>query len=289
MEVFKKKTCRSIRKRRHSSESEDSSEDDPENIETKLRDIKELQKQREKPKGVSAAVLALGKKISKTEEVTDKDPFKRKTGGIVDMKTLNKSDMSKEDVEAIGTAFAAETNRRDEDTEMLKYVEDQLAKSKGTLKDDQIDFRPKKQGDTLFALPDKLKIESSNRRTEDMLSNQMLSGIPEIDLGIEAKIKNIEATEEAKQKLVQERMRKRDNEVSAFVPTNMAANYIQHNRFNIEDNAPILKKIEEPKPEPLRVGDAEKFSAGTGKKSKSTEKATDDFHYEKFKKQMRRF
>lgn len=26
--------------------------------------------------------------------------------------------MSKEDVEAIGTAFAAETNRRDEDTEM---------------------------------------------------------------------------------------------------------------------------------------------------------------------------
>ena len=33
MEGFKKKKCRSIRKRRHSSESEDSSEDDPENIE----------------------------------------------------------------------------------------------------------------------------------------------------------------------------------------------------------------------------------------------------------------
>ena len=46
-------------------------------------------------------------------------------------------------------------------------------------------FRPKKQGDTLFALPENLKIESSNRKTEDMLSNQMLSGIPEVDLGIE--------------------------------------------------------------------------------------------------------
>ena len=45
-----------------------------------------------------------------------------------------------------------------------------------------------------------------------------------------AKIKNIEATEDAKQKLIQERMRKRDNEVSDFVPTNMAANYVQHNR-----------------------------------------------------------
>ncbi|CAC5382658.1 telomere length and silencing protein 1 homolog [Mytilus californianus] len=288
MEVFKKKKCRAIRKRRHSSESDDNSNEDADNIESKLKDIKELQKQREKPKGVSAAVLALGKKIPKTEEVTDKDPFKRLTGGIVDMKTLKKSDMSKEDVEAIGTAFAAETNRRDEDTEMLKYVEDQLAKKKGNVNDKETDFKPKKRGDTLYALPDKLKIESSLKNTEDMLSNQMLSGIPEVDLGIEAKIKNIEATEDAKQKLIQERLKKRDNEVSDFVPTNMAANYIQHNRFNIEDTAPILKKVEEPKPEPLRVGDAEKLSEISGKKKSSTEKATDDFHYEKFKKHMRR-
>ncbi|CAG2193317.1 splicing factor C9orf78 homolog [Mytilus edulis] len=287
MEVFKKKKCRAIRKRRHSSESDDNSNEDADDIESKLKDIKELQKQREKPKGVSAAVLALGKKIPKTEEVTDKDPFKRLTGGIVDMKTLNKSDMSKEDVEAIGTAFAAETNRRDEDTEMLKYVEDQLAKKKGNINDKETDFKPKKRGDTLYALPDKLKIGSSLKNTEDMLSNQMLSGIPEVDLGIEAKIKNIEATEDAKQKLVQERMKKRDV-VSDFVPTNMAANYIQHNRFNIEDTAPILKKVEEPKPEPLRVGDAEKLSEISGKKKSSTEKATDDFHFEKFKKHMRR-
>lgn len=47
-----------------------------------------------------------------------------------------------------------------------------------------------------------------------------------------AKIKNIEATEDAKQKLVQERMKKRDV-VSDFVPTNMAANYIQHNRCKL--------------------------------------------------------
>jgi hypothetical protein len=45
-------------------------------------------------------------------------------------------------------------------------------------------FRPT-QDDALYALPDKLKVGSSSKRTEDMLSNQMLSGIPEIDLGIE--------------------------------------------------------------------------------------------------------
>ena len=35
----------------------------------KLEDIKELQKMREKPKGVSSVGLALGKKISQTEDV----------------------------------------------------------------------------------------------------------------------------------------------------------------------------------------------------------------------------
>ena len=46
---------------------------------------------------------------------------------------------------------------------------------------------------------------------------------------IRAKIKNIEATEEAKQKLLQERLRKKDGP-SLFVPTNMAVNFVQHNR-----------------------------------------------------------
>lgn len=62
-----------------------------------------------------------------------------------------------------------------------------------------------------------------------MLSNQMLSGIPEIDLGIEAKIKNIEATEEAKQKLILQQKNKSEGP-SHFVPANMAVNFVQHNR-----------------------------------------------------------
>ncbi len=37
----------------------------------------------------------------------------------------------------------------------------------------------------LYQLPDRLKIESSRTKTEEMLSNQMLSGIPEVDLGLE--------------------------------------------------------------------------------------------------------
>ena len=43
------------------------------------------------------------------------------------------------------------------------------------------------------------------------------------------KIKNIEATEEAKQRLMAERLSRRDK-VSEFVPTNVAVNFVQHNR-----------------------------------------------------------
>lgn len=65
-----------------------------------------------------------------------------------------------------------------------------------------------------------------------MLSNQMLSGIPEVDLGIEAKIRNIEATEEAKLRLLWEKQNKKDGP-SQFVPTNMAVNFVQHNRCKL--------------------------------------------------------
>jgi len=45
--------------------------------------------------------------------------------------------------------------------------------------------RPKNADDALYELPEHIKVQTSRKKTEDMLSNQMLSGIPEVDLGIE--------------------------------------------------------------------------------------------------------
>ncbi|XP_050399255.1 splicing factor C9orf78 homolog [Patella vulgata] len=293
-EFKKRKVNKVLRKRRHSSDSDEDSEKEEEAI-TKLEEIRELQKCRGRQKGVSAASLALGKKIPKTVESDTCDPFKMKTGGFVDMKALKSKPLKvdAEVTEAIGTAFAAETNRRDEDAEMVKYVEEELAKRKGRSAQEENGggiLPTEENDDQLYNLPDYLQIKSNSKKSEDMLSNQMLSGIPEVDLGIEAKIKNIEATEEAKQRLIQERRRKKENEVSDFVPTNMAVNFVQHNRFNIDDTAPILKKPEvKPEPEPLRVGDTDSANSKDSSSNNKTEKATDDFHYEKFKKQMRKY
>lgn len=161
-----------------------------------------------------------------------------KTGGMVNMQALRSGKVKQVDDAydtGIGTQFSVETNKRDEDEEMMKYIEEQLSKRKGKKEDGEPNSPDTKSSSycspeeaALQAVPSHLR-ESSTKRSEEMLSNQMLSGIPEVDLGIEAKIKNIEATEEAKLRLLWESRNKKDGP-SPFVPSNMAVNFVQHNR-----------------------------------------------------------
>ncbi|XP_044270479.1 telomere length and silencing protein 1 homolog isoform X2 [Tribolium madens] len=248
---------------------------------TKLEEMKELQNLRKRPHGVNALGLALGTKITVEDECIAKDPFKVKSGGMVNMQALKSGKVKQVDDAydtGIGTQFSVETNKRDEDEEMMRFIEEELSKKKRKVEPPEQAQAENKSAYTspeeaaLRAVPDHLR-ESSTKRSEEMLSNQMLNGIPEVDLGIEAKIKNIEATEEAKLRLLWEKQNKKDGP-SPFVPTNMAVNFVQHNRFNI-DGEGLKKKTKDEKVEE--------------KPKKKDERATDDYHYEKFKKQFRRY
>lgn len=284
--MFKAVKKKQIRKR-NIEEEEEEGEEEQNDV---LYNLKECQKLRKKQSGVNIVNLS-NPDEKKEEKVVELDPFKIKTGGFVDMKKLNKSKITMEDLEHIGTSFAAETNCRDEDADMLNYVEKELARRKGISDTDSQKHKIRTSEDILFELPEHLV--SKKQMSEDMLSNQMLSGIPEVDLGISTKIRNIEATEEAKLKLLEDRKAKRDEGLTKFIPTNYAVNFVQHNRFNIEEK-PKERKVETAKVEPVRVGDVNKMSNfsdknSDGKKKQSKdEKATDDFHYEKFKKMARR-
>ncbi|XP_005177769.2 splicing factor C9orf78 [Musca domestica] len=285
--VFKKKQRKNLRQRRNS-------DDEPEEEPVPLADIKERQKLRERPHGVSVIGLALGKKLAPEEEITIKDPFNVKTGGLVNMHALKSSSLKEAEEDAydvgIGTKFSAETNKRDEDEEMMKYIEQELQKRKGlaqatteneTATDAQKYLTPEEAA--LYALPDHLR-QSSSHRSEEMLSNQMLNGIPEVDLGIDAKIKNIEATEEAKQKLLQDQKNKKDGP-SQFVPTNMAVNFMQHNRFNIEENNDAQKRRFHQR----KAAEEGHVNPNNQVGVNGVKRATDDYHYDKFKKQFKRY
>jgi len=296
--TFKKKNRKQFRKRNDSSEDSNHSEEekDDNDVSVKLEEMKTLQKLRKRQNGVNIVSLAHGKKDIAEDEALVTDPFKLKTGGMVHMKTLKSGNVKRVDDAydtGIGTQFSAETNKRDEDEEMMKYIEEQLSKRKGKMKmenepaaGEEAKYCSPEEA-ALQAVPDHLRA-SSTRRSEEMLSNQMLSGIPEVDLGIDAKIRNIEATEEAKLKLLWERHSKKDGP-SHFVPTNMAVNFVQHNRFNIEDPEPPRRRERqmEEKTKMVVVGSTPEEKVKRSRENE--EKATDDYHYERFKKQFRRY
>lgn len=74
----------------------------------------------------------------------------------------------------------------------MKYIEKELTQRKLKAKDDVQDEPSMLNNEkycspeeaALQAVPEHLRV-SSTHRSEEMLSNQMLSGIPEVDLGIE--------------------------------------------------------------------------------------------------------
>jgi hypothetical protein len=142
---------------------------------------------------------------------------------------------SSKDLNSINDNFARETNTRDEDTEMQRYIEEQLARLQQKSSTTTTTFNSssndeleavfatlKKPEDTLFHVSKHLITDHSAQASEEMLSEQMLSGIPEVDIGVEyvyffllkkfnfvvvfflrEKIRNIEETDKAKRKLLQ--------------------------------------------------------------------------------------
>lgn len=119
--------------------------------------------------------------------------------------------------------FSNETNRRDEDAEMNKYIDEQMRlRHEAAIKERQrmVDRNQNDKKDSeladMFTLPaaatDKIEdillhslsknlAPTSDEKSEAMLSSQMLNGIPEVDLGISERIRTVEATEEAKLKM----------------------------------------------------------------------------------------
>ena len=183
-------------------------------------------------------------------------------------------------VQNMTSNFAKETNQRDEDAEMQKFIEEQLRLRKEAEKEiekktSSANFEPsveetkkfKKPEDALFDVPKYLIENKSKHKSEESMSEQMLSGIPEVDLGVEERIRNIEETERTKNTLNKGRQPKRDPN-SHYAPHNQSVNFVQHKRFDdtlINPDHMIKPRMPRPgtgqtvktEPQPV-VGDAPK-------------------------------
>ncbi|CAF3562362.1 unnamed protein product [Rotaria sordida] len=325
-----------IRRRQYSEDEDDSqpvnedsneqNSNDGSDSGTLIEDLKLIQKLRQR---------------KKEKLMHPNDPFKLKSGGLIEMNTIKQQQQqqrgrSSKDISTINNNFARETNTRDEDTEMQRYIEEQLVKiqqksSSSTITTSNLSSNDelkavfatlKKPEDTLFHVSKHLITDHSTQASEEMLSEQMLSGIPEVDIGVEEKIRNIEETDKAKRKLLQTLCEKKgaEKKISTIIsqstapisllaasttvipptPTKTASvSFVQHKRFNTDGmeilNAKRLKQNQIKdivKPQPV-VGNKEKHPTllrdprpTSAPEKPLSETATDDLVFDQFRKNL---
>lgn len=251
--------------RRRDSDSDDQEEKETESLSNLINDIRDVQKARKKPPGLNVSDMLESSSGQQQQQTTssEKDPFKMKTGGFIDMRKMKRAEMKETDIEdGIKQTFSKESNLRDEDAEMRKYVEEQLSKKKGVVNDileKTIVIKPSQNiEDRLFAMPARLK-HTKTAKNEEMLSNQMLCGIPEVDLGIEAKIRNIEETEAAKLRLLKETMEKQKDLAEKLtarqnLAKDLSKSYVQHSIYKIDETTLIGSESIRAKPKRPKTG-----------------------------------
>ncbi|ORX39980.1 hepatocellular carcinoma-associated antigen 59-domain-containing protein [Kockovaella imperatae] len=106
--------------------------------------------------------------------------------------------------------FTQQTNALDVDKHMMAYIEEGIAKRKGnTAKEGEEIPKPYDPQAELYRIPERFKSLPSIK-TEDEEGNLtnslgMLSAIPEVDLGMDNRLRNIEETEKAKREMMEQR------------------------------------------------------------------------------------
>ncbi|KAL1341310.1 hypothetical protein HN51_027793 [Arachis hypogaea] len=273
------------RKKNYRKRSAPIEEDEPQQSENKnesddererrmaLEEIKLLQKQRERKSGIPAnpslqVQTAIGSGLAaKSAEKNDGD------GGDKDELVLQDT-------------FAQETAVMVEDPNMVKYIEQELAKKRGRKIDeaDQVENELKRAEDELYKIPEHLKVK---RRNSEESSTQWTTGIAEVQLPIEYKLKNIEETEAAK-KLLQEKRLLGRTKSEFSIPSSYSADYFQRGRDYAE-------KLRREHPELYKDRTTQVDSSGSKQNDSGNEAAgagqrqaaTDEFMLERFRKRER--
>ncbi|CAL5208754.1 unnamed protein product [Lathyrus oleraceus] len=242
-----------------------------------LEEIKLLQKQRERKSGIPANLTLQQSNPGISGGLASKTVEKNDGGG----------DGGDKDDLVLQDTFAQETAVMDEDPNMVKYIEQELAKKRGRNIDeeDQVENELKRAEDELYTIPDHLKVK---KRNSEESSTQWTTGIAEIQLPIEYKLKNIEETEAAKKLLQEKRLMVGRAKSDFSIPSSYSADYFQRGR----DYAEKLRR-EHPelyKERSLQDDSSAPKQNDTGSDAAGAiqrQAATDQFMLERFKKRER--
>lgn len=251
---------KNFRKRRDGSDNDTEDEDERR---LTLEEIKFLQRQRERRSGIASAQSIPPVGLVKSQDKVDGDGKKEEL--------------------VLQDTFAQETAVTVEDPNMLTYVEQELAKKRGRdLGNKAEDSKPLE--DDLYVIPEHLKVR---RRNSEESSTQWTTGIAEVQLPIEFKLKNIEETEAAKKQLQDKRpFVGRGSRIQSSIPASYSADYFQRGREYAEKlrkDHPQLYKVKDTHETERAQGD----NATDGSMGNRRQAATDEIMLERFRKRER--
>ncbi|XP_078436230.1 integrator complex subunit-like protein isoform X2 [Wolffia australiana] len=205
-----------------------------------LEEVKLLQKHRERRSGIPALPTSSS---SADGDVGNGgaayDPLK---GGLMKVGPrpgASLGDGEKDDL-VLQDTFAQETAVTVEDPNMVKYVEQELAKQRGKNVNGEAvqlaESELKRLEDELYAVPDHLKLK---RKNPEESSTQWTTGIAEVQLPIEYKLRNIEETEAAKKLLQEKTLMASRAKLDLHIPSSYSADYSQRGK----DYAEKLRRV----------------------------------------------
>ncbi|KAI6100179.1 hepatocellular carcinoma-associated antigen 59-domain-containing protein [Pisolithus sp. B1] len=284
--MIKRRTRPQVRVRETSEEingsqdTQQGSADEEEDKSLPLSELLELRKLRKSRQGIDVQKLSKGDTKRKKRRDIDEDEH-HETGGLKPGAKVDDEDggVDAKARRAVRTNnFTQQTNAVDVDKHMMAYIEENLK-----IRSRPPDPSESKSGDAdvqdEFTLSERWKIEKKAANEGNVTASMsMLTAIPEVDLGMDTRLKNIEETEKAKRQVAEERKedKKVDNDEEHLVATRFYRPHIkQKSDAEIMRNAK-LQAMGLPVPDERRP------------RHDRPQMATDDIVMERFKKRMRR-
>ncbi|KAL1918910.1 uncharacterized protein VTP21DRAFT_2291 [Calcarisporiella thermophila] len=268
---YRKKTLEEEQEATSSEKNGESGTNEEEDVSETLEELIELRKFRARPLGIDARKLERGdeKKKSNAKAKASGEDHSKEEGGEKSLKL---------------DSFTHQTNTIDVNKHMMEYIEQELRKRRG----DQISSTAENGGDKnkpidpmdlLYHTPEHLKVKSTAiREGNAAISSGMLMAVPEVDLGIDVRLKNIEATERAKRQLLESD----DSGTPDDTDERLLASgeFSDPNRFYHAN-----KKSRDNGDDDANKGED---GAGAGASRMRKQMATDDIVMQSYKKRMRR-
>ncbi|KAF7302048.1 hypothetical protein MIND_00771200 [Mycena indigotica] len=252
-----------------------------------LNDLIELRKLRKARQGIDAAKLTKGdakrRKRPREEDEVVQAGLRPGFRDVDDDEDRDEDDIDARARRAVrANNFTQQTNALDVDKHMMAYIEANLT-VRSRPRDEDTAQRPADPQEALYTISDRWKVDKSKPTDDGSVTNSaaMLTAIPEVDLGMDSRLKNIEDTEKAKRDVAEGKQVQNNAKVNPE-EAHLVASRFYRPGLKMKSDTDILRDAKlEAMGLPVPAEQPRQNDSGA-------QLATDDVVMERFKKRMRK-